>query len=108
MVQFLRKVAWNEMDRIPPGQLPAWSDHYWVALLPGRLDGRPRKTVHPLWDAYEKAKAENPRLSRAGFVVRHCKLKRSDDAAIRKWKAQLKREEKVAERKLYELPVPEF
>src|SRR5262249_28012918 len=70
LAQFLRVVAPNNMSSIPPGQLPDLRKNRILRLLPRRPDGRPAKNTHPLWDAYQRAKTEDPDLSKRRFVVR--------------------------------------
>jgi hypothetical protein len=95
--EFLRRVAQDEMSSIPSGHLPEWND-YLLGLLESPPDGRPRKDAYdyPLWVAYEKAKAEDPDLSKRQFVIDHCKLNRRDERSIRAGLSQLGREERMA------------
>jgi hypothetical protein len=94
--QFLRAVTddtrypWTAED---DDSLSKWTGL--VLLLPN-VNGRPRKNTHPLWDAFQEAKAEDPLLGRREFLVHHCNVKRGNETAIRKWMSQLRREERMA------------
>jgi hypothetical protein len=93
--EFLRRFARNEMSNIPSGQLPEWNGYLLNLSSP---DGRPRKDPcdYPLWVAYEKAKTEDPDLSKRQFLIGHCKLKRNDEHSIRAMSSQLRREGELA------------
>jgi hypothetical protein len=94
--EFLRRVAQDEMSGIPSGQLPEWND-YLFDLLSGAPIGRPSQNTHPLWSAYQEAKAEAPRLSKRQFLIEHYELNRRDERSIQAAKSKLKREERVAQ-----------